>query len=80
VPGRFDETPPLAVALSPSMEPTEGHVDAAAIDGVQWGAQLALTVVLSYFPELASELELLGSGYNTDLMSDEMETLWARAH
>jgi hypothetical protein len=29
---------------------------------------------------LASELELLGSGYNADLMSDEMETLWARAH
>jgi hypothetical protein len=44
------------------------------------GGQLALTVVLLYFPELASELELLGSGYNTDLMSDEMETLWARAH
>jgi hypothetical protein len=73
--GRSDETPPLAVALSPSMELTEGHVHAATINGVQWGSWLALTMVLSHFPELESKLELLGSGYNTHLTSDEMETL-----
>jgi hypothetical protein len=42
------------------------------------GAELALTVALSYFLELEVELDLLGSGYNADLTSDEMEALWAR--
>jgi hypothetical protein len=31
------------------------------------------TVALSYFPELDIKLDLLGSGYNADLLSDEME-------
>jgi hypothetical protein len=35
--GRFDETPPLAVVLSPSTEPTAGRVNAATINRVQWG-------------------------------------------
>jgi hypothetical protein len=34
-----------------------------------------LTVILSHFPEVQSELELLGSGYTADLTNDEMETL-----
>jgi hypothetical protein len=34
-----------------------------------------LTTTLSHFPKLESELELLGSGYNADLMNDEMEAL-----
>jgi hypothetical protein len=37
------------------------------------GVQLALIAVLSHFPELELELELLGSGYNADLTRDEME-------
>jgi hypothetical protein len=32
-------------------------------------------MALSYFPELEVELVLMGSGYNADLLSDEMETL-----
>jgi hypothetical protein len=68
--------PPLAVALSPSPVLAEGHVNAAAINGVQWGPRLALTVVLSHFSKLESELELLGSRYNADLTNDKMETLW----
>jgi hypothetical protein len=40
------------------------------------GGRLVLTAVLSHFPELESKFELLGSGYNIDLTSDEMETLW----
>jgi hypothetical protein len=39
------------------------------------GGRLALTAVLSHFPELEHELELLGSGYNANLMKDEMEAL-----
>jgi hypothetical protein len=56
-----DELPSLAVAMS--------------INGVQWGTQLALTTTLSYFLELEVELDLLGSGYNVDPTSDEMEAL-----
>jgi hypothetical protein len=37
-----------------------------------------LIVSLSYFTELESELVLLGSEYNTDLTSDEMEALSTR--
>jgi hypothetical protein len=77
-----DEVPPLAVALSSSSYPklTEARVDAVAINGVQWGARLALTAALSYFLELEDELDLLGFGYNADLLSDGMETLWTRTH
>jgi hypothetical protein len=39
-----------------------------------------LTVVLSHFPKLELELELLGSRYNADLMKDEMEVFWTRTH
>jgi hypothetical protein len=39
------------------------------------GGRLVLTAALSYFPEVVIELDLLGSGYNADLLSDEMETL-----
>jgi hypothetical protein len=39
-------------ALSPSTKLTEGRINAAAINGVQWGAQLALIAFLSHFPEL----------------------------
>jgi hypothetical protein len=39
-----------------------------------------LTATLSYFLELEAELELLGSGYIADLMSNVMEALWTRTH
>jgi hypothetical protein len=48
-----------------------------AVNGAQLGARLVRTVAMSLFPELAVELDLLGSGYNADLLSYEMETLWA---
>jgi hypothetical protein len=44
------------------------------------GARLVLTAALSYFPEMEVELDQLGSGYNADLSSDEMETLLTRTH
>jgi hypothetical protein len=40
------------------------------------GGRVALTVVLLHFPELDSKLELQGSGYNADLMKDEIEAFW----
>jgi hypothetical protein len=37
---------------------------------------LALIAILSHFPKLEFELELLGFRYNADLMKDEKEALW----
>jgi hypothetical protein len=50
--GAADEAPPQAVALSLSTELIETWVDAAAINGAQWGARLVLVVALSHFPKL----------------------------
>jgi hypothetical protein len=44
------------------------------------GGWLALTAILSDFPELELELELLGSEYNANLTKDEMEVFWIRTH
>jgi hypothetical protein len=38
-----------------------------------------LATTLSHFPELATELKLLGSGRNTDLMDDWVDALWTHA-
>jgi hypothetical protein len=35
---RSNETPSLVVALSSPAEQIEGHIDAAACNGVNWGA------------------------------------------
>jgi hypothetical protein len=39
-----------------------------------------LTDVLLHFHELELELEFLGSGYNADLMKDEMDVFWIWTH
>jgi hypothetical protein len=46
--------------------------------GSSGGAWLAITIALSFFPELEVELDMLGSRYNVDLTHDEMEVLWAQ--
>jgi hypothetical protein len=51
----------VALSLSSSPELTEAQVDTA----------------LSHFLELEVELDLLGSSYNADMMSDQMEALWS---
>jgi hypothetical protein len=45
---------------------------------VRRGAWLALTTILSHFPELEVKLDLLGCGYDVDLSCDEMEALWTQ--
>jgi hypothetical protein len=69
---RSGEALSLAAVLFSTVNPIKGHVDAAAANRVHLGAWLALTAVLSHFPELELELELLGFGYNADLVKDEM--------
>jgi hypothetical protein len=39
-----------------------------------------LVATVSYFPELKSDLELLGSGCNADLAEDEADALWTQVH
>jgi hypothetical protein len=40
----------------------------------------ALVVILSHFPGLGIELELLGSGRIVDLMEDQVDALWTQTH
>jgi hypothetical protein len=68
------------MVLSSIMKQIDGHVDGATANMVHWGAWLALTAVLSPFPELKLKLELLGSRYNTNLTKDEMEVVWIETH
>jgi hypothetical protein len=46
--------------------------------GSNGGVQLELTAILSNFPELEPELELLGSWYNADLMLGQLEAFWTQ--
>jgi hypothetical protein len=77
---RSDEAFSLVVALSLTADLIEDHVDAVAANGVHSGAWLALTAILSHFPELERELELLGSEYNADLTEGQLEAFWALPH
>jgi hypothetical protein len=54
----------------------EKWINATATIGVQWGVRSTLVIVLSHFPELESELELLESGWGADLSDDQADALW----
>jgi hypothetical protein len=69
----------LAASLSTVAGLLEGWVDAAATNEVRWGTRSALVMVLSHFPELEDELELLGSGPDAVLMKDRVDALWILA-
>jgi hypothetical protein len=56
----------------------EGHIDAAAAGRIHCGARLALTAILSHFLELEPGLELVGSGYNADIIEGQLEAFWTR--
>jgi hypothetical protein len=40
------------------------------------GTRSALVATLSHFPQLKSELELLGSGRNATLIDNQADALW----
>jgi hypothetical protein len=67
---RDDEMSSLVVSLPSVAEQIEDHIDIATTNGVRWGTRSALVAALLHFPELGSELELLGSGRNADLTDD----------
>jgi hypothetical protein len=64
------------VSLATVVEEVEKRINAVATNGVRWGALSALVAVLSHFPELETELELLRSGRGTDLSDDPVDALF----
>jgi hypothetical protein len=64
------------VSLSMVAELLEGRIDTATANPICWGTRSALVATLSHFPELKSELELLGFGQNADLTDDQADALW----
>jgi hypothetical protein len=64
---RADGTSSLAVSLSSEVELLDDRIDTTVANGVHWGTRSTLVAVLSHIPELGTELELLGSKWNTDL-------------
>jgi hypothetical protein len=74
--GNTDGSSSRAASLTMVAELLEGWIDTTAANGVCWGTRSALVVVLSYFLELKTELELLGSGHNADLTEDQADALW----
>jgi hypothetical protein len=71
-------TSSLAASLSSAAKLIEDWVNAAAANGIHWGTRSTLAAIVLHFPEWESELELLGSGRNADLMEDQVDALWTR--
>jgi hypothetical protein len=76
-----DRPSTLAASLSILVELLEGQIETATAtatataNGVCWGTQSALVATLSHFPELKTELELLWSKRNADLIEDQADAL-----
>jgi hypothetical protein len=65
-----DGSSSLAASLSLTVELLEGRIYAVITNGVHWGSRSALAAALLVFPELGTELELLGSRCSVDLTKD----------
>jgi hypothetical protein len=72
---RPNETSSLVASLSSVVELIEDCIDSAVINGVRWGTRSVLAAALLHFLELGTELELLGSGHNVDLMVGQVDAL-----
>jgi hypothetical protein len=70
-----DKPSSLAASLSTAVELLKGWIEAAAANGVRWGARSALVVALSHFLELKSELELPRSKHNADITEDQADAV-----
>jgi hypothetical protein len=80
VPERAEGTSSLATSLSSVVKLIEDRIDVVAANGVHWGTRSALATNLSHFPELRTELELLGSGLNADQIEGQVNALWTQKH
>jgi hypothetical protein len=59
--GNADGSSSLVACLSMVAELLEGRIDITVANGVHQGTRSVLVAALSHFPELKSELDLLGS-------------------
>jgi hypothetical protein len=75
-----DDSSSLAASPSTAEALLEGQINTTTANGVCWGTRSALVASLSYFLELKSKLELLGSGLNVDLIENQVDALWTRVH
>jgi hypothetical protein len=66
--------------MSTVMELLEDWIDATSANRVHWGSGSALVTTVSHFPELKTDLEVLGSGHSADLIEDKAVALWTRVH
>jgi hypothetical protein len=64
-----------AMSMSTVAELLEGQIDTVAANVVRWGSHSALVATVSHFPELDTDLEVLGSGHSVGLTMDEMDAL-----
>jgi hypothetical protein len=76
---RADGLSSLLASLSSTAELLEGYVDTEAANGVHWGTRSTLVACLSHFPKLVTEVELLGSKRNADLLEDHVDALLIQA-
>jgi hypothetical protein len=73
--GSTDGLSSLAASMSMAAGLLEGWIDATAANGVCWGSHSAFVAAVSHFPELKTELEVLGSRHIIDLTEDEADAL-----
>jgi hypothetical protein len=63
------------MSMSTVAELLEGQIDTVAANVARWGSHSALVATVSHFPELDTNLEVLGSGHSVGLTMDEMDAL-----
>jgi hypothetical protein len=68
----------LATSMSTVAERLEGQIDAPVANGVCSGSHSALVAIVSHFPELDADLEVLRSRHNTRLAENEVDVLWSQ--
>jgi hypothetical protein len=61
--------------MSTVAELLEGQIDTVAANVVRWGSRSTLVATVSHFPELDTDLEVLGSGHSIGLTMDEVDAL-----
>jgi hypothetical protein len=74
--GGTDGPSSLAASMSTVVELLKDCIDPAATNGVHCVSRFALVAPVSHFPELKTDLEVLGFGRIVDLTKDEADALW----
>jgi hypothetical protein len=62
------------------LELLEGWINVVAANRVRWGSCSTLVPIVSHFPKLKTQLEVLGSECSADLTEDKADALWIWLH